>query len=78
MLLCELLGKGQGAGAAGAEALQRSRDAGGHLQPLPGRTSAGHRTAFSLPDAPAAAASALGVLHSAWFPRFLLKLCAKL
>lgn len=38
VLLRELLRKGEGAGAAGSEALQRPRDAGGHLQPLPGMT----------------------------------------
>lgn len=40
MLLRELLRKGEGAGAAGSEALQRPRDAGGHLQPLPGMMGA--------------------------------------
>lgn len=36
VLLGELLREGEGAGAAGAETLQRPCDAGGHLQPLPG------------------------------------------
>lgn len=39
VLLRELLRKGKGTGPAGFEALQRSRNPGGHLQPLPGRTS---------------------------------------